>query len=69
MGCLYQRLLVKCLVDEVLVDLREGAIEHLTTLKHVENAVREDRLSVTEAIDLEYVLVGGHACVDHELEA
>ena len=42
MSRLYERLLIQRLVDEVLVDLRKGAVEHLTSLKHVENAVRED---------------------------
>ena len=57
------------MLDEVLVDLREGAVEHLTAFKHVENAVREDGQTVTCPIDFEEVLVGSHACVDHELEA
>ena len=56
------------MLDEVLVDLREGAVEHLSPFKHVENAVGEDRLPVTMAIDLKEVLIGSHACVDHELE-
>ena len=58
MCCLNEWLAVHDLRDQVLVDLTQTAIEHLTTLEHVEDAIREHWLIVAVAIDVEKKFTG-----------
>lgn len=55
--CLHLRLIAHDLADQVLVNLAEGAVQHLATLEHVEDAVGEDRLVVAHPIDIEHKLI------------
>lgn len=61
-------LVVQDLLNQVLVDLTEGTVEHLSTFEHVEYAIREDRLLVTHTVDVEYELTRSQSRVDHQVE-
>lgn len=56
-GLNVRRLMVHYLLDQVLVDLAQSAIEHLASLEHVEDPVCKDLLAMTDAIDVEGKLI------------
>ena len=62
------RLLVQNLRDQVLVDLTQCTVQHLSSFEHVEEAIGEDLLSMADTIDVEDVLVRCQARVDHEVQ-
>ena len=53
MGSLDGQLIVLDLLYQVLIDLAQRAVEHLASLEHVKDSVREDRLVMTHPVDVE----------------
>ena len=50
------RLVLHNLLNQVPVDLAQAAVEHLASLEHVEDAIREHLLAVHGSIDVEQEL-------------
>lgn len=68
MRCLNVWLALGNLLDQIFVDLAQRAVQHLASFKHVENAIGEDRLTMTDSIYVKQVLIACDGSVDFEAQ-
>lgn len=68
MRCLNVGLTLGNLTNQIFVDLAQRAIQHLASFKHVENAIGEDRLTMTDSVYVERVLIACDGSVDFKTQ-